>query len=307
MKRKITRRSLLIGSATGAALAATATLAPGSGVAATVAPSSSADQTLTFLKNTTSLFREKLELYFPGLAEDATFSSLAPTAALLIPTGAAKLWAFTVCWRITDSDGVYRSPLSYYSRPGSKRIRRPGITVSSGGKFAADSSDPRLVTPFFTLKSSYYKSLPTVNWQALINRNEPCPYIAHKLQGATRVAVSLDAAILSDGRVLGPDKHKLAKRLESARNGEKDEGIALAEFIASGASDLEIAKMLSSHIFVPSRTTGRPVESFWYERAKSRHAAFLLRIFNDKGRDKLTRVAQRLQRQPYTKITRAAA
>ena len=312
MEQKLTRRSVLITGicAVGAAIASDQQLAGGQSTSAT-----GADRQLQFVTSLDSSFSAEVEALFPGLTTDPRFLTIAPLCGLLKHRSGPAVRAYSIAYSVTSGSGVYETALYHIAAPGSRRKGKHGRTIASGQADVLAAGTSRLVTPFFTLSPRAYRQSAT-NWYQAVSAKAPSSFLASQLVEGSQVRVALDAAVFKDRKVLGPDVHRLAKLLRCRRNGEHDEAVAILHMLRSGATDSEVQEALYQHgnqvRWSAPGAKGwfkqhKPSAKVHYEQARKHHAQLLLKKFNALGRERFTRLVDRLSKLHNTKLTKLAA
>ena len=304
MNSKLSRRSIFIPAGTAPkAQGATATAS----LPATDANGLSAsDRAIFAISSSDSRFQSAVGGLFPGLQNDPVFQKIAPLAILITLQNGPAIRAHSVAWQITTPTGSFDTALFSYVSPGSATKGYSVSTLGSARHLTLQPGQSRLVTPFFDWSSSSFQSNPRPNWSTALKLAEPGGFLISELPTATAVRVSLDAAVFSDWKLMGPDRYNLARRLRSRRNAEHDEGLVVYRLLKAGAPNHLIVQTLRSHASA-ARSSTQNLPLFWYEQARRYQAQVLLRAFGDADRHSFMRAVHRLVTQKNTVITRVSA
>jgi hypothetical protein len=261
------------------------------------------DREVVAMSSSHDEFGPTVEKLYPGLQEDTLFKQLTPLSILIRHNKGPNIRAHTISWEVTSPAGTYETALYSYISPGSASKGHSLSTLGSARRAVLSSGDSRLITPFSNWTPAQYKKLGSQKWNNPSKLIEPGGFLMSELSAAATVRVSLDAAVFSDWKLIGPDKHNLTRRLRSRRNAEHDEGMIVYKLLKSGATDSTIENTLQAHS-AAQRSSKRSAPLRWYEQARRFQAQVLLRAFQDSDRETFTKAVTRLKNTKNTVITR---
>lgn len=301
---QVSRRKLLITG--GAALAIPVLLNANLPAKADATSLTTSDRKVTVVSGSDNQFSSAVEALYPRLVSDPVFQKIVHLAVLVTLHSGPGIRAYSIAWAVKTPTGTYQTALFSYVSPGSAAKGFSVSTLGSARQEILRAGQSRLITPFFNWTPAYYLANPRPNWSTLLKAEEPGAFLVSESATASEVTVSLDGAVFSDWKILGPDKHNLQRRLRSKRNAEHDEALVVHRLMKKGASDSAITAALqakgSAEKSWPSNDPQR-----WYEQSRRLQAQILLRAFTETDRTTFTRALTRLRLTKNTVITQATA
>ena len=103
----------------------------------------------------------------------------------------------------------------------------------------------------------------------------------------------IDAAVFDDWTLVGPDSFGIKDILETARNGQHDEGVFVSRLLAKKAGNVSVISGLTQHLTLPSRATASH-RAFLYWTARQSEAQRMLALANVTGAASIATRAQEL-------------
>jgi hypothetical protein len=303
MSVSFTRRKMIL--AGGAALAAPMLITRDLRANAQGSDLSASEHAVSTIPGSDPRFGSAVEALFPGLMSDPEIQKIAPLAILIAYQEGPSVRAFSVSWEVTTVSGTYEVPLYFYVSLGSPTKGHILSALGSGRRNIIPRGQTRLVTPFFHWTSTSYQKNGVSDWKKALTQTQPGVFLVSDLPNATQIKVSLDGAVFSDWKLIGPDKHELRFRIRARRNAEHDEGLVVYRLMKSGAPDSKIIETLQTHASAPRSTNKNPHLRF-YQQARKVHAQILLKAFQTAGRRAFKKALVRLKKQKKTYIKRLA-
>lgn len=302
MNSLVSRRGMLCGAAAlaGASVIgfSQSTPSPASPISNDVSSVIFLDREISFLVSSHPDFNAAMDSYFPALRSNSIIQGMLPLTALVLHRRGPGVRAMSTEWRISrQGQLVYQTYLRQHSTPLTKRRTNEGRAISSAGVDIIQAGEARLVTPCFTFTSQYYTQHPHLDLSSFLVQQEPGTFLQYQLSQAFSIGLQLDACVFSDGKVAGNDRGMLGKFVQATRNGERDEGICIAE-MAAGNTKI-VRHTLALHA-TALRTGSDDRETRWYEESRKQRAMFLLQVLDTKSPDTFARVLQRTQLQKKT-------
>jgi hypothetical protein len=246
-----------------------------------------------------------LDNLFPGLLLEQKFQQFIPVSFLVSNIGSKDIRAFSSHWTIAALPDMHEMNIMHYFHPREEANadmkmswgQQGNETYFTGIVPAIRAGATRLVTPFFSWSSSFYKKNNKPAWdQILLFRRRRGLELAQLADGAVSMRVS--AAITKDFVSIGTDD-RLANAFCVTRNAEHDEAVSVLKNIAAGASQNQVIDQL----YRDARGLdfdNDPQTKFYY-RMRQRQAAALLGRIEDSNWGQFVETLQYLRNQPKTR------
>jgi hypothetical protein len=273
-------------------------------------PSFKTQLSVTSLQDSSSL--PVLEKLYPKFIDSDYYGMLRSSSFLVTNISGHSIRALSTKWNVNTSQGSSEKLVMQYFRPRSHSKPRMHFGIQ-GNKTRVtakipllNSSETKLVSPFFAFSPSYYSRFGEKRLNRLFNSPIPSkstfPVTLSELAKSTSAAsMSVDAVLTYNFWVIGPNEAHLARFVRKTRNAEREEAIEISNAITAGASQKDIRDMLMSH--AAGGTFGNdPKQDLWY-RVKQRQAKVLLRRLNKASWSQFVGTVNYLAKQPRT-ITR---
>lgn len=275
-------------------------------------------------------FASALDKSFPGLRNDATFHKIQSHAVLVTNVCGRKINAYATHWKVATATGGYETVMRHYFHPRSKSATNPkknhfgkkGNRTRFTGKIPAlRAGATRLMTPYFNWSSHHYKTHPKPKWKKILAANESRKFCLYELSRATAIQVSVDAVIVGNKSLIGPNISKLGKRYQATRNAEHDAAVATLKALAAGASTQDVKQLLKrlgkgktsaptnepqSGLAKPSAAPSNPIRRLYHQVCR-RQAHVLMRRLQKATPDQFKHTLIYLKKQPKTHIVSVAS
>lgn len=332
--KMITRRKLLaVGASAGAAAVVTSTLsravradqARGNG-----ALSGNVADYIAIKASSDPEFASALDKSFPGLRNDATFQQIQSHAVLVTNVSGRKINAFATHWKVATATGGYETVMRHYFHPRSNDATSPkknhfgkkgNKTRFTGRIPALKTGSTRLVTPYFNWSPHHYKTHPKPKWKKILTASESRKFCFYELSRSTGVQVSVDAVIVGNKSLIGPNISKLGRRYQATRNAEHDAAVATLKTLAAGASTEQVKQLLKglrngtisastnasqSSAVTPPAASSNPIRRLYHQVVR-RQAHVLIRRLQNATPDQFKHTLIYLKKKPKTHIVSVAS
>jgi len=150
--------------------------------------------------------------------------------------------------------------------------------------------ESRVVGPWFNWGTVKWKDNPDTSTFAGLARFR----FVSAVPNARNVEVSLDAVVFDDGSIVGPDVYDLRDQFESLRNGERAEGVHVAQMLAQGQTANGVADYLKAQISLGRDAIGKTDKESLERTARAARAGDFERILRERGPEALKLAANRL-------------
>lgn len=257
------RRQMLFGG--GGALLATASL-PASAAAAGQASSGAK---LRMIRGGTPDFQKVLAQVYPALAADTAFAAVAPLCYLLQNRHTLSMRALSLEWSVATGSSVYSHP-QHLELPAKRHSLRTGQRMLMG------PFGYLLVSPFFAWHPGAVPKAP-VPWTSILAGSSVRQFMATELLASKATGLQYHGAIYADGTTVGPATRHLAKRTLLVQGGERDCAHSILKKLKTGASQEEIATVLSQYLAWRPATIPTPNQRI-YQTSRRDHASVLLDV-----------------------------
>jgi hypothetical protein len=257
-------------------------------------------------------FAQLLDQNFPLLSQNPNFAQIGHTAVLVTNSGSRAVYGYRVKWTSVKAG----EPPDQYKR---RFVSRPTIQLLARQNTAQvqllGAGETALVTRFFSWTSQYFQAQASrANFTAgrlrsYQGRNGLAYGFSKRAKNADSVSVALEAVAFPDV-VVGPRKDSFARYINSLRNAEHDQALAISQAFQAQSSSASIqpespefhrilfAQTLSSLGIASTPTwTARS-----YAKSKKRFAERMRHLFNvdsSKAQSVLTQV-QSVPRSSFT-------
>jgi hypothetical protein len=261
-------------------------------------------------------FSSLLNTHFPGLAHDAQFRKIQSNAVLITNISGKDINAFSSFWEVDTPTGGYEVALRHFFHPSEKRQRtvhfgtQGNQTRFTGQIPAIRAGATRLLSPYFNWSSNYYQRNVKPDWTKILARGARSTFAHTELSSATSIRVTLDAVIVNQSQVIGPDRAHLAKTYMMMRNAEHDAAAGVINMVA--CEDDSVSQILNNHNLILNYlvssgekytpSSGDAFKDRLYRKVRQRQATILARRFQHATPAQFLRTLQYLAAQPKTII-----
>ena len=183
-------------------------------------------------------FARLLDQHFPLLGLNPNFAQIGRTAVLVANSSSQAVYGYRVKWTNVKAG----EPPDHYKR---RFVSRPTVQLLARQKTAQvqllGTGEIALVTPFFSWTSDYFQAESSrANFTAGRLRSYQGRYghaygFSKRALNADSVSVSLEAVAFSDV-VVGPRSVSFAGYINSLRNGEHDQALAISQALQAQSS-----------------------------------------------------------------------
>jgi hypothetical protein len=273
------------------------------GVSSIFAATSSAGALLQVRSASEPSSLDRLDQLFPGLRSQPGFRQLLPVAFLVSNVSGEAIRAFSSHWTLRMPSSTQELVVHHYFHR--RGVHRGGVHFGSKGNHtrvtatvpAIRAGETRLVTPFFSWNSAYYRRHSAPNWEKILNHRARKQVVVSELQsdGAT-VSMEIVAAVLRDFSPVGPGGDRLRTIIRVSRNAEHNEAASIRNRMAAGANREQVRALLQHHASGLAFDI-RPDSDLYY-RVRQRQAKVLLRRLKHARWEQFVRTIEYFKKKP---------
>ncbi len=227
---------------------------------------------------------QALDSGYPGLRTDSHLDPFRPLMVYLRNESTQNILAYTVVFHVVPLHG----------QPEAIHVtieHRADLPGRIGDLFPVlEPRESRVIGPWFnwgTLK--WVDHHETDKFAGLANVR-----FVSSLSAAKSVDVSLDAVVFEDNSIVGPDVYDLRSRFESLRNGQRAEGVAVAQMFAENQALSSISGRLQADISLGRDALGKSDRESLEVVARAARASEFAHILQKRGPEALRVAACRL-------------
>lgn len=250
-------------------------------------------QPLTFIVPSDANFDAQAELAFPGLTSDSGYQRVRPFLVLLHNETGRYARAYAVHWQLIYGDEPYGAPHSDFANqsvaPDPAGLRGLFTNSIPPGQY-------RLMSPRFSVSQRRWLAERETFLSTYADAPEPGTY--------NRVVANLDGVVWNNGSFNGPDVSKILEFYFAERDAWHDEGLAVQQLLACGATQAGVEAALKRHEYRGLNDNGTHQRA-WYIIGRRNAALRFQQIWARSGFRAIERTTAWLVRfmPPHQKLT----